>query len=123
MYGDPEIVTSDVTRASGERVLLVAVRGDVDYDNGGALEKVLRERPEGTEHLVLDLSGTGFADSTILHLLLDAQRAHRAEGGSLVLAGPFSDIVQRLFQVTGTLTFFTVAGSVDEAMDLFGAEQ
>ncbi|QWQ45691.1 STAS domain-containing protein [Streptomyces sp. YPW6] len=59
-----------------------------------------------TSETRLDLSGLEFADSSLLHLLLDAQRVHRARDARLVLAGALQPVVERLFAVTGTTAFF-----------------
>ncbi|MZG01180.1 STAS domain-containing protein [Streptomyces sp. SID5614] len=59
-----------------------------------------------TSETWLDLSGLEFADSSLLHLLLDSQRVHRARDARLVLAGALQPVVERLFTVTGTDAFF-----------------
>ncbi|MBK3560839.1 STAS domain-containing protein [Streptomyces sp. MBT56] len=59
-----------------------------------------------TSETWLDLSGLEFADSSLLHLLLDSQRVHRARDARLVLAGALQPVVERLFTVTGTAAFF-----------------
>ncbi|MFD3550124.1 STAS domain-containing protein [Streptomyces sp. NPDC058655] len=88
----------------------VRVSGDVDADTAPVLEEALSagttSRFAGT---VVDLSETSFADSSILHVLLTQQRAHREAGRTFVLAGPFTVEVARLFEITGTLAAFTVA--------------
>ncbi|MFE7775262.1 STAS domain-containing protein [Streptomyces sp. NPDC057445] len=102
-------------------VCLVRVEGDVDVDSAEPLKQTLMctdtRRATGT---VVDLSAVRFADSTMLHILLEAQRAHRASGLRLVISGPLGLIVERLFDVTGTTGFFTVAPSADTALEMAG---
>ncbi|MET7982044.1 MULTISPECIES: STAS domain-containing protein [unclassified Streptomyces] len=108
-----------VTHGTVGDAFVVRVGGDIDHESAFRLEEALslshRAAPERT---VVDLSGTGFADSSILHVLLEAQRAHRARGTLMVVCGPFGDTVRRLFDVTGTEGFFVLADSVGAALEL-----
>ncbi|MFD6425009.1 STAS domain-containing protein [Streptomyces sp. NPDC060198] len=107
--------TAFLVRAEG--FTLVRLRGDADENSGApelaeALGTALRE---GKERTVVDLSETEFADSAVLHTLLDARARHERAGVRLVLAGPFRTAVRRLFDVTGTADAFAMAMSVEEA--------
>jgi anti-sigma B factor antagonist len=103
--------------AEGDTVV-VRVTDEIDADSGPllaeTLERAVRHKPART---VVDLSTVPFADSSILHVLLTAQRAHADAGGRLIVAGPFSDIVRRLFEVTGTAELFTLAATFDQALE------
>ncbi|MEU4167202.1 STAS domain-containing protein [Streptomyces sp. NPDC026665] len=108
-----------VTLGAAEDAFVVRVGGDIDHASAFRLEEALSLADRtGPERTVVDLSGTEFADSSILHVLLEAQRAHRARGTLMVVCGPFSDIVRRLFDVTGTDAFFVLADSVGAALEL-----
>ncbi|MEU1042392.1 STAS domain-containing protein [Streptomyces sp. NPDC005551] len=108
-----------VTHGSAQDSFVVRVGGDIDYASASRLEDALDlAHRVGAPRAIVDLSGTDFADSSILHVLLAAQRAHRARGMLMVVAGPFSETVSRLFDVTGTAGFFVLADSVQAAMDL-----
>src|SRR5690242_19607844 len=101
-----------VTRGTARDALVVRVGGDIDHASAFRLAEALSlAHRTGPERTVVDLSATDFADSSILHVLLEAQRAHRARGTLMVVCGPFSDIVRRLFDVTGTEGFFVLADS------------
>ncbi|MCX4912452.1 STAS domain-containing protein [Streptomyces sp. NPDC060011] len=115
----PDGLEATVTHGAAQDAFVVRVGGDIDYETASQLEEALdlAERV-GSARTVVDLSGTAFADSSILHVLLEAQRAHRASGTLMVVCGPFSDIVRRLFDVTGTEGFFVLADSVQEALEL-----
>ncbi|WP_327179307.1 STAS domain-containing protein [Streptomyces sp. NBC_01335] len=111
----PDRGTAFLVRTDG--FALVRVRGDADENSGApelaeALGAALRM---GKERTVVDLSETEFADSAVLHTLLDARARHERAGVGLVLAGPFRTAVRRLFEVTGTAGAFTMATSVEEA--------
>ncbi|MFF2364447.1 STAS domain-containing protein [Streptomyces sp. NPDC058122] len=108
-----------VTRGAAQDAFVVRVGGDIDHESAFRLEEALSLADRtGPERTVVDLSGTDFADSSILHVLLEAQRAHRARSTLMVVCGPFSDIVRRLFDVTGTEGFFVLADSVAAALEL-----
>ncbi|MEW2062792.1 MULTISPECIES: STAS domain-containing protein [unclassified Streptomyces] len=91
---------------SGGRASVTAV-GGMEWRCTWPLEKALDHAClAATSETRLDLSGLEFADSSLLHLLLDAQRVHRARDARLVLAGALQPVVERLFAVTGTTAFF-----------------
>jgi anti-anti-sigma factor len=108
-----------VTDVIGAEAVVVRVHGDIGYEAAPELAAAL-EAAEGAPppRTVVDLRATAFADSTILHVLLEAQRRHRARQRRLVLAGPFSATLARLFEVTGTAGFFVIAASVRAALDV-----
>ncbi|MCX4580140.1 STAS domain-containing protein [Streptomyces sp. NBC_01571] len=113
----PDELEATVTYAEAQDAFVVRVGGDIDHESAPQLEEALDlARRVGAARTVVDLSGTVFADSSILHVLLEAQRAHRACGTFMVVCGPFRDIVRRLFDVTGTEGFFVLAESVRAAM-------
>ncbi|MEU6630955.1 STAS domain-containing protein [Streptomyces parvus] len=92
---------------SDGRALVTAV-GGMEWRCTWPLEQALdHECLAATSETWLDLSGLEFADSSLLHLMLDSQRVHRARDARLVLAGALQPVVERLFTVTGTTAFFT----------------
>ncbi|MFF3013875.1 hypothetical protein [Streptomyces sp. NPDC057939] len=62
------------------------------------------------------LSGTLFADSSVLHALLDTRRSHGVAEDELVVAGPLHVAVDRLFEVTGTRSAFRMTQSLETAL-------
>ncbi|MEV7401812.1 STAS domain-containing protein [Streptomyces sp. NPDC091267] len=100
--------------------LLVRVRGvqDGDSEDLPLLREILKRAAQSDEadRTVLDLSATGFVDSTFLHVLLNVRPAYEKAGKTLVLAGPLPTQVRRLFEVTGTMGAFTHAETVDAAV-------
>ncbi|MCY0940355.1 STAS domain-containing protein [Streptomyces antarcticus] len=113
MIGDEPVVTS----TTHEGMTVVRPRGDLDQDSAPLLAGILAEAAaSGAPRTVVDLSRTRFADSSVLHALLDAHKAHRAAGTALVLAGPLQVAVRRLFDITGTGPAFHMADSLEDAM-------
>ncbi|APU38569.1 MULTISPECIES: STAS domain-containing protein [unclassified Streptomyces] len=111
--GEEAVVTTTTTRDA----TVIRLRGEVDEDSAPSLVGALaRAAACGLPRTVVDLSGTPFVDSSVLHALLDAQRAHADAGSVLVLAGPLHTAVRRLFEVTGTAAAFRTADSLATAM-------
>ncbi|MFD3875260.1 STAS domain-containing protein [Streptomyces sp. NPDC058623] len=106
-----------VTVTGREGIPVVHFHGDLDNESAPAAARALGEAvTSGADRTVVDLSGTFFADSSILHVLLEAQRNHAAAGSALVLAGPFQPAVRRLFEVTGSALAFRMTDSLETAM-------
>ncbi|WP_069174512.1 STAS domain-containing protein [Streptomyces griseus] len=107
-----------VVETTDDGVVLIRVRGTLDAWSGPTLlvEALEGAASTGGRLTVADLSGLAFADSTGLHVLLDAQRGHTEAGVRLVLAGPLRTEVRRLFEVSGTTGAFRFAESVDAAL-------
>ena len=84
----------------GERVRL-SLRGELDIAAAGRLDAELeRVEREGPGHLVLDLRGLTFLDSTGLRSLIAADARGREQGRRVTLVqGPAG--VQRVFEITG----------------------
>ncbi|MEU5208958.1 STAS domain-containing protein [Streptomyces sp. NPDC020742] len=103
-----------ITHSVEDEVWVIRITGSLDHDNAELLGEALTH-PDAPR-TVVDLSRTEFADSTFLHVLLQAQRQHDGQGRRLVVAGPFHTIVRRLFEVTGTEGYFTLAEDVPSAL-------
>lgn len=82
-------------------VTVVDAQGDIDALSAPALQERLEMHlAAGQRHLVLDLSGVGFMDSTGLGVLVGALRMARAQNGSLQLVSP-QERVLRVMAITG----------------------
>ena len=95
--------------------------GEVDIGTVGPIREQLEHvTASGARHVVLDLRGVTFLDSTGLHLALEADAASRAQGCEFGLIGGPAD-VQRVFDLTGArarlpfLTSSELAALVDGA--------
>jgi anti-anti-sigma factor len=89
----------------------VAPAGELDIATASQLEQVILELLEaGFRHVVLDLAGLEFVDSTGLQLILRLQgSADAGEFAFEVRPGP--PAVQRLFALTGTLDLVRFDGA------------
>lgn len=85
---------------------LLVVRGEFDRDTLPCLRAALDDAGAAdAERIVLDLSGVTFGDSSFLNELLVAH----GRPGQLVLVGPFTGQIRRLFELTGTDVVLTLA--------------
>jgi anti-anti-sigma factor len=90
------------TRALGGRELLIALRGEVDYETAmelrGAISRALQET--GLRNLVVSLAGVTFIDSIGIGTLVVAHRICSQVGVTLRVRDP-NPFIGRLFTVTG----------------------
>jgi anti-sigma B factor antagonist len=99
-------------------VVVLAIIGELDLATVAALRDgvhhTLAMLPGG--HLVLELSGLGFCDSTGLGAILGLFAAARDSGVHLVLAAPRPQVYDAL-QLTGIDQVLTVYPSLSAATD------
>lgn len=108
------------TRVQEDRTVVVAA-GEIDLYTAPTLQTQLTEVVrDGPAHVVIDLSGVEFCDSTGMNVLLVALKRVRERDGSLALAGPQSP-VRRILEITGLDTVFAVYPTVDEALQRVGS--
>jgi anti-sigma B factor antagonist len=107
---DEQVVGPDLvlaTEREGDRAVLV-VRGELDaYSAPGLEDQISRLLSDRMDAIVLDLSETGFLDSSGLRAILTAQRRLTEGNGQLILRKP-SEPVTRLLEITGLTDHFTV---------------
>ncbi|MFI0240612.1 STAS domain-containing protein [Streptomyces sp. NPDC016845] len=93
-----------ITFDQGPEQSVIALTGECDGDTGPALTAALTKALAGApEIVVVDVAGLRFADSTLLHALLEAWRTQNDRQRRLVVRGPLSVGVRRLLTETGTL--------------------
>lgn len=79
---------------------VVALTGDFDLANSDRLHEILHAELEGeARHLVLDVTGVTFMDSTALGVILGARNQAVQKDRGLSLVGA-SDAVLRLLHIT-----------------------
>jgi anti-sigma B factor antagonist len=107
---DEQVVGPDLvltTERDGAKAVLT-VRGELDaYSAPGLEDQVSRLIADHVSEVVLDLSQTGFLDSSGLRAILTAQRRLTDERGRLALRDP-SEAVTRLLEITGLTDHFAL---------------
>ena len=101
------------TTQIGERGV-VSVGGEIDLETASQLSShALDALREVSPHLVLDLTGVTFMDSTGLKVLLTIQRQADLAGGSFAVVGA-SRSVHKILSLTGLDQTITLHESMDE---------
>jgi anti-sigma B factor antagonist len=107
---DEQVVGPDLvltTETDGDRTV-IAIKGELDAYTAPALEEQIANLgSDSPVNVVLDLSETGFLDSSGLRAILTAHRRLGGEHGTLVLRSP-SEPVTRLLEITGLTDHFQV---------------
>jgi anti-sigma B factor antagonist len=103
------------TREQGGR-MIVEVGGEIDVYSAPALRDQLNALvAAGHHHLVVDMQGVEFLDSTGLGVLVGGLKRVRTQGGSLHLVCS-QERVLKVFRITGLTKVFSIHDSVDEAL-------
>ena len=95
---------------------VVAVSGEVDLFTAPEFkQRVMAPIAAGIEHVIVDLTGTVFIDSSSLGALIGAHRRLKSRGGQLVVACD-NDAIVKTVRITGLDSVFTLVPSVDAAL-------
>lgn len=100
---------------TGRACTVVEVRGEIDRDTRPMLEDLLQEVMDaGARHVVLDLAGVTFMDSSGLSLLVVSLNRLRNSGGRLCLAH-VQDPVRNVLVLSAVDTVLDVYDTVEAA--------
>lgn len=79
---------------------VVHLHGEADLYRAGEVAAALTPADDGQAEVVLDLCDTTFVDSSVLGVLVQAQRRLSRAGGRLTITEPNRD-VYRVLEITG----------------------
>jgi anti-sigma B factor antagonist len=103
-------------RRIGDDTHVVTVTGEVDLFTAPEFkQRVIAAVAAGAEHVIVDLTGTQFIDSSSLGALIVANRRLKGRGARLVVACNAEPII-KTFRITGLDSVFDVVGSLDAAL-------
>lgn len=107
------VMELQVSTASQAGHAVVSAVGELDLYTAPRLQQALAALlgEQELDRVVVDLSGVEFCDSTGMNVLLSGMKRVRERGGVFELAAP-RPAVQRILQVTGLDTVFTVHDAV-----------
>jgi anti-sigma B factor antagonist len=112
--GDEDLSVS--VRNLEHDVAVVSVRGEIDIATAPTLRHPLITLVEnGRHHLVLDLSGVGFMDSSGLGVLIRVLPHVQSRGGTMRLA-QLQPNVLRILRIAGLTQVFPVYDTPAEAL-------
>ena len=105
----------DRTLDDGTRV--VAVTGEIDLFTAPEFKQsVSAPIDDGVATVVVDLTDTTFIDSSSLGVLIGAHRRLLRLGGRLLVVCS-NDAITKTFRITGLDSVFTIAATLDEALN------
>jgi anti-sigma B factor antagonist len=115
MYTGGEVELSVVTRREGVRTV-ISVTGEIDVYTAPTLRERLNELvAEGEYHLVVDMAGVDFLDSTGLGVLVGGLKRARSHDGTLQLVCDQEKIL-KVFRITGLTKVFPIHASLVDAL-------
>src|ERR1700756_3183570 len=95
---------------------VLAVRGEIDVYSAPRLrEKLVELVTDGHRHIVADLEGVDFLDSTGLGVLVGGLKRLRSHDGDLTLVCTQPRIL-KVFEITGLTKVFAIHDSVEAAV-------
>ncbi len=97
--------------------VLARVRGEVDLSNALAVqEQLLDAVPNSASALVLDLSDTGYLDSSGVRLIFELARRLSSRGQKLELVVPDDSVIKRVLVLTEVHQVVPMSKAVDSAL-------
>jgi anti-sigma B factor antagonist len=104
-----------ISTETKSKAIVVHVDGDLDVYTAPRLKEALQEAIAGGSHLVLDLSGVQFIDSTALGVLVEALQISQSNDGDfrLVVGDPF---LLKIFHITGFDGMFSIYPQLEDAL-------
>jgi anti-sigma B factor antagonist len=103
-------------RVIGADTHVISVSGEVDLFTAPEFkQRVMAPIAAGVEHVIVDLTGTTFVDSSGLGVLIGAHRRLKSRGGRLVVACD-SEAIVKTFRITGLDGVFRLFDSVEAAL-------
>jgi len=103
------------TRTQGEHTV-VQIAGEIDVYTAPKLREVLIDLVnDGRYHLVIDVEGVEFLDSTGLGVMVGGLKRVRAHDGSLAVVCTQERLL-KIFRITGLTKVFSIRDSVDAAV-------
>jgi anti-sigma B factor antagonist len=98
------------------KLTIVTVSGELDVFTSPRLRETLLDVVEGGAlHLIVDLSGVEFLDSTGLGVLVGIHHRLQAHDGTMSFVGA-SERLRRVFHITRLDKLFTIHPTLDDAL-------
>ena len=95
--------------------MVVSVQGDLDIVTSQQFDDYLAQARRGHPHIILDLSGVEFMDTSSLAVIVSHWKALSSQGGTLALAGARYRQTKTLW-ITGLAGRLPMYDSVEDAV-------
>jgi anti-anti-sigma factor len=103
-------------------VYTVAVRGEIDISNVGALREIAMDIPNQALGLAVDLSAATFIDSATIGLLFELRQSLRRRSQALRVVCPHGTPSERILTLMSFDSRLLSGGSLDEAVAAIRSE-
>ena len=119
-----EALNGAATAGQSEAATVVEVAGELDLHSAPQLRAELARAVENgaAPHIVVDLAGVTFLDSTGVGVLVGALKRAREADGALHFCNA-QPRVRRVFEITGLIGALPLFAARDEALAAFGADE
>jgi anti-sigma B factor antagonist len=108
--------------SSSAGVTVLELVGEHDLASADGLAAALAQALACEDEIIVDLSETTFADSTVINLLYRTQRALTDRGGELVVQVPVAGLILRTLEITGVTSNVTVVHDREQALATASAQ-
>ena len=105
-----------VDREERDRVIVAAVRGEIDLSNAAQLAREFFEIPNTALGLVVDIEAVDYLDSTAIALLYELLLRLERRGQHLVIVAPAGGSPRRVLELAAFDKQATLAEEVDAAV-------
>jgi len=99
-----------------DNIVAISLEGEFDRANSFLISEQAEQALDEDKHLILDLSGASFIDSSTIHALVQAQNAAAKQGQVIVLQLGTAATVERALQLSGIDQLVPRAGTRGEAV-------
>jgi anti-anti-sigma factor len=103
-------------RPETDNIVAISLEGEFDRANSFLISEQAEQALDEDKHLILDLSGASFIDSSTIHALVQAQNAAAKQGQVIVLQLGTAATVERALQLSGIDQLVPRAGTRGEAV-------
>lgn len=95
----------------------ITTKGEVDAHSSSKLQSALVEAIDASLNLVVDINQVTYIDSNGIGVLMDAKKRCSDVGRQMIIVCSGSNhIAQKIFRMLGLESFFTIATTVDIAI-------
>lgn len=112
----------DINIYTEDSVTIIEVNGDIDGQTAPTLQEQILPAIGSTSKILLNMTGVSFMSSAGLRMLLVLQRKAEEQtieekNIQIILVG-LSEEIRDTMAITGFLDFFTICGTINEALSL-----
>lgn len=105
-------------------ILIAHIKGELDHHTSAPLRNEIDRsmKQQGCRHLILDLAGVDFMDSSGIGIALGRYKKLAKSGGKLCIAGS-SPYIDKVLDMAGVFSIIPKESDVQSALCLLGGEE